>query len=49
MVDPTDKVGGLAGERLETAMTIRGGKTVYDRDGRAFPVWSAAGQYEVIP
>lgn len=35
--------------RLENAMTIRDGKVVYDRDGRAFPVWSSTGEYEVIP
>jgi dihydroorotase len=36
-------------KRLECALTIRDGKLVYDRDGRGFPVWSAAGEYRVIP
>jgi dihydroorotase len=39
----------LATERLENAMTIRDGKLVFDRDGRAFPAWSSAGHYGVIP
>jgi len=39
----------LGTKRLECALTIRDGKLVYDRDGRGFPDWSMAGDYEVIP
>jgi dihydroorotase len=39
----------LANALLENVMTIRDGKLVYDRDGRAFPEWKSAGEYEVIP
>ncbi len=39
----------LTPQRVQAAMTFREGKLVYDRDGRAFPVWSTAGRYEVIP
>lgn len=39
----------LGTKRIECAMTIRDGKLVYDRDGRAFPIWTTAGDYEVIP
>lgn len=39
----------LGTKRLECVLTIRDGKLVYDRDGRGFPVWSTAGEYEVIP
>jgi dihydroorotase len=38
----------LGTKRLECVLTVRDGKLVYDRDGRAFPVWSSAGNYEVI-
>lgn len=38
----------LARQRLENVLTIRAGKVVYDRDGRGYPLWSAAGSYEVI-
>jgi dihydroorotase len=34
--------------KLEPVMTIRGGKLVYDVEGRAFPEWTTAGEYEVI-
>jgi dihydroorotase len=37
----------LGTRRLECVITIRGGHVVYDRDGRAFPVWTSAGAYEV--
>jgi dihydroorotase len=33
---------------LECVLTIRNGEIVYDRDGRAFPAWKAAGDYGVI-
>lgn len=39
----------LGTKRLECVLTIRDGKLVYDRDGRGFPVWNTAGEYEVIP
>ena len=39
----------LGKQRLQCAMTIRDGKLVYDRDGRGFPLWTTAGDYEVIP
>jgi dihydroorotase len=38
----------LGTKKLETVLTVRGGELVYDRDGRGFPEWTAAGQYEVI-
>jgi dihydroorotase len=38
----------LGTKRLESALTIRGGRLVYDRDGRGFPEWTTAGEYEVI-
>ena len=38
----------LGTKRLECVLTIRNGDIVYDRDGRAFPAWNAAGQYGVI-
>ena len=39
----------LGTKRLECALTIRDGKLVYDREGRGFPLWTSAGEYEVIP
>ncbi|MGH9630311.1 MAG: amidohydrolase/deacetylase family metallohydrolase, partial [Bryobacteraceae bacterium] len=36
-------------KKLECAVTVRNGKLVYDRDGRGFPEWTKAGEYEVIP
>lgn len=36
-------------ERIENVLTIRDGKVVWDADGLAFPEWTTAGQYEVIP
>jgi dihydroorotase len=39
----------LGTKRLECVLTIRDGKVAYDRDGRAFPVWTSAGKYDVIP
>jgi dihydroorotase len=35
----------LGGWNLECVLTIRDGQIVYDRDGRAFPAWKAAGNY----
>ncbi|MEP7361769.1 MAG: amidohydrolase/deacetylase family metallohydrolase [Acidobacteriota bacterium] len=39
----------LAKQRLECVLTVRDGKTVYDRDARTFPEWTKAGDYQVIP
>ena len=39
----------LAKEKLECVMTIRAGKITFDAKGLAFPEWTAAGEYEVIP
>lgn len=39
----------LAKQKLECAATVRDGKLVWDRDGRGFPEWTKAGNYEVIP
>jgi dihydroorotase len=36
-------------KKLECVLTVRDGKVVYDREGRGFPEWSTAGNYEVIP
>jgi len=36
-------------KRLECVLTVRNGEIVYDVDGLAFPAWSTAGDYEVIP
>jgi dihydroorotase len=35
-------------QKVEAVMTIRNGKLVYDVEGRAFPEWTTAGEYEVI-
>jgi dihydroorotase len=35
--------------RVESVLTIREGKVVYDVDGLAFPEWTTAGEYTVIP
>jgi len=39
----------MSTKKLECVLTVRDGKLVYDRDGRGFPQWTEAGQYEVIP
>jgi dihydroorotase len=39
----------LGTKKLESVLTIRAGKVVYDLEGRAFPEWTSAGEYEVIP
>jgi dihydroorotase len=36
-------------KKLDAVLTIRDGKLVYDVEGRAFPEWTTAGEYEVIP
>ena len=36
-------------KKLECVMTIRAGSLLYDREGRGFPEWNKAGEYEVIP
>ncbi|HYM11913.1 MAG TPA: amidohydrolase/deacetylase family metallohydrolase [Bryobacterales bacterium] len=38
----------LGARNLECVLTIRDGKVVYDRDGRSFPLWTSAGDYNVI-
>jgi len=38
----------LGTKRLECALTVRGGQTVFDRDGRGYPEWTKAGEYEVF-
>src|SRR5438093_1753785 len=38
----------LGTKRLECVLTVRDGKLVFDRDGRGFPLWTTAGEYEVI-
>jgi dihydroorotase len=35
-------------QRLTCAATVREGETVWDRDGRGYPEWTKAGEYEVI-
>jgi dihydroorotase len=35
--------------KIESVLTIRDGKVVYDVDGLAFPEWTTAGDYTVIP
>ncbi len=39
----------LGTQKLECVATIRNGKLVVDLNGLGFPLWSEAGQYEVIP
>ena len=38
----------LGKKKLEAVATIREGKLVYDQEGRGFPEWTKAGEYEVI-
>ncbi len=38
----------MATKKLEAVMTIRDGKLVFDAEGRGFPEWTTAGDYEVI-
>lgn len=39
----------LGTKKLENVLTIRNGRIVYDAEGLAFPEWTKAGNYEVIP
>jgi dihydroorotase len=39
----------MANRKLECVLTVRDGKLVYDLNGLGFPLWSTAGDYEVIP
>jgi dihydroorotase len=39
----------LGAKRLECALTIRGGKLVFDRDGRGFPLWNSAAAHGARP
>ncbi|MDX1983579.1 MAG: amidohydrolase/deacetylase family metallohydrolase [Bryobacteraceae bacterium] len=39
----------LAEKKVEAVLTIRNGKVVFDQEGRAFPEWTTAGEYEVLP
>jgi dihydroorotase len=38
----------MGNQKLENVLTIRDGKLVYDLEGRGFPEWTTAGEYEVI-
>jgi len=38
----------LGTKKLECVLTIRAGRVVYDQEGRGFPEWTKAGEYEVI-
>ncbi|MBM3796649.1 MAG: amidohydrolase family protein [Acidobacteria bacterium] len=38
----------LGTKKLEAVMTLRGGELLFDAEGRAFPEWTKAGNYEVI-
>lgn len=38
----------MSTKKLEAVMTLRGGELVFDAEGRAFPEWTKAGDYEVI-
>jgi dihydroorotase len=39
----------LADRRVEAVLTIRNGKLVFDLEGRGYPEWTTAGEYEVLP
>jgi dihydroorotase len=39
----------LGTKKLECVATFRDGKLVVDVNGRGFPLWTTAGEYEVIP
>ena len=39
----------LGNVKIESVLTVRDGKVVYDVDGLAFPEWTTAGDYTVIP
>lgn len=38
----------LAKRKVENVLTIRNGQVVWDSEGRAYPEWNTAGEYEVI-
>ena len=38
----------LGTQKLECVMTVRNGETVFDPNGMGFPLWSTAGDYQVI-
>ena len=39
----------MATKKLECVLTVRDGKLAYDRNGLGFPLWSTAGEYQVLP
>jgi len=39
----------MGSRRVRALMTIRAGEIVFDEDGRAFPLWTEAGEYDRIP
>lgn len=39
----------LGTKKLECVLTVRNGRLVFDAEGRAFPEWTSAGKYEVLP
>jgi dihydroorotase len=39
----------LGKQKLEAVLTVRAGKLVFDAEGRGFPEWTKAGNYEVLP
>ena len=38
----------LAGRKLHCVLTVRNGEIVFDEDGLSWPLWTTAGDYEVI-
>ena len=36
-------------QKLECVLTVRAGKVAFDQDGLSWPLWTEAGNYEVIP
>lgn len=39
----------MAKQKVEAIMTIRNGQLIFDAEGRAFPEWTSAGKYQVVP
>ena len=39
----------LGSRRVRAVLTVRNGEIVFDEDGRAFPLWTEAGEYDKIP
>ena len=39
----------FASENLRCVLTVRGGELIFDEEGRGFPEWQEAGEYERIP